>query len=103
MNPSLETATPRTDALLAKLGVSDARVGDAGVLRDFARQLERAIAEHNEGCDVACEAQRPNERQSGGCGYQKHDGSYIYRRNCPNCPKDWKIELPTGAHQERAD
>jgi hypothetical protein len=52
----------------------------------------KAIEEHNEGCDAACAARRPNERESGGCGYQKHDGSLIYSRPCPECPKDWKIE-----------
>ncbi len=58
-----------------------------------------AIREHNDGCDAACVAQRPNERQSGGCGYQKHDGSLVYGpRRCPSCPQDWKIELAGPQH-----
>ena len=54
-------------------------------------KAEQAITEHNAGCDAACEAQRPSA-DSGGCGYQREDGSLIYRRNCPTCPKDWKID-----------
>lgn len=53
-------------------------------------RAESAIAEHNAGCDAACDAQRPNERQSG-CGFQRHDGSKIYSKRCSTCPKDWII------------
>lgn len=55
-------------------------------------RLREQVREHNDGCEAACNAQRPNERQSGGCGYQKHDGSQIYSRRCPNCPRDWMID-----------
>lgn len=69
-------------------------VGGPAVMSQREGAAITAIREHNSGCDAACAAQRPNERQSGGCGYQKHDGSFIYGRNCPTCPKDWKIDFP---------
>lgn len=53
-----------------------------------------SIREHNAGCAEACKAQRPNERQSGGCGWQRADGSMIYSKRCPNCPMDWKVSFP---------
>lgn len=53
----------------------------------------KAICDHNEGCELACAAQRPNERESGGCGYQYHSGARIYSKRCPTCPLDWKIDF----------
>lgn len=67
----------------------------------------KAIREHNEGCDGACEGRRPTAKDdSGGCGYQRSDGSLIYSRRCPECPKDWKIEVPAseaGAERDPND
>jgi hypothetical protein len=53
----------------------------------------KAIADHNEGCELACKARRPIQGGDG-CGYQTTDGSPIYgRRRCPECPLDWMIEV----------
>ena len=54
----------------------------------------KAIREHNESCESSCKAQRPGPCTVG-CGYQLVNGYLRYPpRRCPNCPMDWRIELP---------
>lgn len=85
------------DALYSKLNAAAFN----GVDGPNYRQL---IEEHNQGCDASCKAQRPSDLSgsSTGCGYQRINGTLIYNtRRCPNCPQDWKIELPPPAtHDE---
>lgn len=66
------SATTRTDALLAKLDVSDARSGDTGALRDHARQLERELSE---------------ARSAGGTGVGALTFGNFRRANTARCAK----------------
>jgi len=53
---------------------------------ELAAQLAEAravIHEHNTGCDSACESMG----NSGRCNDYR-----IRQRECPDCPKDWRIE-----------
>jgi chromosome segregation ATPase len=54
-------------------------------------ELERALGEHNAGVDASCEAQRERRR----CD------PYLERgRECPECPRDWRITLEQSAGQK---
>jgi len=55
---------------------------DAQRYKAEADKLGALIAEHNSGCVMACEAR-------GDCRPYTSRG-----RKCPDCPKDWMIELP---------
>lgn len=53
--------------------------------------LRAAIAEHNQGCDESCQGQRKDGR----CDAYTDRGM-----TCPDCPRDWQIELPDIAATE---
>lgn len=46
------------------------------------KELEKLIADHNNECEETCKLWRDNKT----CSH------YWYKRQCPNCPKDWMIE-----------
>jgi len=57
-------------------------------LEAYAGQLLRAIKEHNESCECACNA-------------RKDCAPYVDRGlRCPECPRDWKIDLPARRESE---
>ena len=53
---------------------------EAGLLLERVEGLEAAIKKHNAECDFMCNPYV--------CGYD------MYKRRCPTCPKDLKIDVP---------
>jgi len=60
--------------------------GLKAVLAERDSEAAKAIEEHNAECERLCD----NRKR---CGYEGYR-SYM---SCPNCPKDWKIELSCSA------
>lgn len=60
------------------------RAADEEIVKLKARiaELKKKIEEHNKECDDTCKLWRENET----CSHRDYD------LQCPNCPKDWKIE-----------
>jgi hypothetical protein len=65
--------------------MSDELRGQIVALRERADKAERAIAEHNAGCDAACGKTTTYE-------YVRDARRCDPRRDCPDCPRDWRIE-----------
>lgn len=76
----LDVIVMRLDSHIAQMAPHQ-RKREAGKLIIDARELARAVVEHNAQC--VC-----NDSVDGGCGYAPY-----YPRRCPNCPEFWKIDL----------
>lgn len=79
--PTIVDKTPLE--LRRQIGLLAIKLTNAEAERDRLRAL---LAQHNTGCDAACGKTTTHD-------YVRDSRRCDPRRDCPDCPRDWRIEL----------